>query len=55
MPHKFFYPTTDADVGVVQYGTTGGASAVRIDLPVSRCQGSKWPRQMLVLSCGTSS
>ena len=25
--HKFFYPTTDADVAVVQYGTTAGASA----------------------------
>ena len=25
--HKFFYPSTDADVGVVQYSTTAGASA----------------------------
>ena len=27
MPHKFFYPSTDADVGVVQYSSTAGASA----------------------------
>ena len=25
--HKFFYPSTDADVGVVQYSSTAGASA----------------------------
>lgn len=26
-PHQFYYPDTDADVGVIAYGTPAGANA----------------------------